>query len=403
MVAYVTGMAAVMKGDWDDEIEALQPALREIRHDIHQHPELGFAERRTGELVLEFLGRHGYRPRRLAETGVVADLHPDRVGSSRTIALRADLDCLPMSETTNLPYRSVHDGCAHKCGHDGHTAALLGVASILAKHRDQVPGNVRLVFQPDEEGTSGGGAEVMIRDGVLEDVAEIYGLHNWPPLPRGRVAVKAGPMMAHVHKIGLVVKGVGGHASEPQRGRDPIVAASHMVTALQTVVSRGLGYAGGAVVSITKFDAGTTTNVIPGRAELAGTIRSFLPEDTARVLERVREVVQGHAAAFGVTAALELTEGYPVVMNDPTCAEAVERVATKVIGPDNVTKTGLPLAAAEDFAFYGREIPAAYFLVGAGEPGGSPTCHHPDFDFNDAILPTCMSMFLGLVRDRLPA
>lgn len=394
-------MAAVTKGDWGDEIEGLQPELREIRHDIHRHPELGFAERRTRDLVVEFLGRHGYEPRTLAETGVVADLHPDRVGKATTIALRADLDCLPMPETTDLPYRSVHDGCAHKCGHDGHTTSLLGVASILAKHRDDVPGNVRLVFQPDEEGTSGGGAEVMIRDGALEHVDEIYGLHNWPPLARGRVAVKPGPMLAHVHRIDLVVRGLGGHASEPQRCRDPIVAASHIVTALQTVVSRGLGYAGGAVVSITKFIGGTADNVIPGHVELAGTIRSFLPEDTSRVLERVREVVDGHAAAFGVTAELQLTEGYPVVMNDTACAEAVERVARNVVGSDNVTRAGLPLAAAEDFAFYGQHIPAAYFLVGAGEPGGSPTCHHPDFDFNDAILPTCMSMFLGLVRDRL--
>lgn len=385
----------------DEEIAALEPELREIRHDIHQHPELGFQERRTHDVIIEFLRRHGYEPRTLATTGVVADLHPDRVGQAKTIALRADIDCLPMPETTDLPYRSVHDGCAHKCGHDGHTAVLLGVAVLLARHRDKVPGNVRLVFQPDEEGTQGGGAPVMIRDGALTDVAEIYGLHNWPPLPRGLLAVRPGPMLAHVHNIALTVRGLGGHASEPQRCRDPIVAAAHMVTALQTVVSRGLGYDGGAVVSITQFTAGTTDNVIPATAELGGTIRSFEPEATSRVLERVREVVEGCAKAFGVEANLELREGYPVLLNDPDCAAAVRRVAQQVVGADCVTEEGLPIAGGEDFAYYGREIPSAYFLVGAGEPGGSPTCHHPDFDFNDAIIPTAVGMFMGIVFDRL--
>ncbi|MBL4687625.1 MAG: amidohydrolase [Nannocystaceae bacterium] len=385
----------------DEEIAALEPELREIRHDIHRHPELGFQERRTRDVIIEFLRRHGYEPRTLATTGVVADLHPDRVGKTKTIALRADIDCLPMPETTDLPYRSVHEGCAHKCGHDGHTAVLLGVALLLARHRDSVPGNVRLVFQPDEEGTQGGGAPVMIRDGALTDVAEIYGLHNWPPLARGLLAVRPGPMLAHVHNIALTVRGMGGHASEPQRCRDPIVAAAHMVTALQTVVSRGLGYDGGAVVSITQFVAGTTDNVIPGTAELGGTIRSFEPEATKRVLERVREVVEGTAKAFGVEANLELREGYPVLLNDPDCAAAVRRVAQQVVGADCVIEEGLPIAGGEDFAYYGREIPSAYFLVGAGEPGGSPTCHHPDFDFNDAIIPTAVGMFMGIVFDRL--
>jgi len=385
----------------DEKIDALQPELREIRHDIHKHPELGFQEERTRDLIVAFLKRHGYSPQVLAETGVIADLHPDRVGKTKTIALRADIDCLPMPETTDLPYRSVHDGCAHKCGHDGHTAVLLGVAALLAQHRDSVAGNVRLVFQPDEEGTVGGGAPVMIREGALRDVAEIYGLHNWPPLPRGKLAVRPGPMLAHVHNVALEVRGLGGHASEPQRCRDPIVAAAHMVTALQTAVSRGLGYDGGAVVSITKFDAGTTNNVIPDVAMLEGTIRSFEPAATERVLERVREIVAGTASALGVQAKLDLEEGYPVLLNDPMCAAAVQRVAEGVFGPDNVGDDMLPIAGGEDFAYYGREIPSAYFLVGAGEPGGSAGCHHPDFDFNDAIMPTAMAMFVGLVHDRL--
>ena len=382
-------------------IEALQPRLREIRHDIHRHPELGFQERRTHGVIVEFLRAHGYEPRTLAHTGVVADLHPDRVGKQKTIALRSDIDCLPMPETTDLPYRSVHDGCAHKCGHDGHIAILLGVAELLAERRDEIAGNVRLVFQPDEEGTQGGGAPVMIADGALHDVAEIYGLHNWPPLARGKLAVKAGAMMAHVHNIVLTVRGKGGHASEPQRCRDPIVAAAQIVSSLQSAVSRGLGFDGGAVVSITKFIAGTTDNVIPATAELAGTIRSFSDHATERVLQRVREIVGGTAAAYGVSAELELQDRYPVLVNDADCAAAVRRVGQVVLGPGNVVDDCLPIAGAEDFAYYARAIPAAYFLVGAGEGVDPPTCHHPDFDFNDAIIPTGISMFLGLVADRL--
>ena len=382
-------------------IDALTPTLREIRHDIHKHPELGFEEHRTGGIVTEWLRKHGYEPRMCGRTGVVADLHPERVGKTKTIALRADMDCLPMPETTDLPYRSVHDGRAHKCGHDGHTAILLGVAALLAERRDAIAGNVRLVFQPDEEGTQGGGAPVMIEDGVLEDVTEIYGLHNWPPMPRGRVGVRAGPMLAHTHRIDLEVTGLGGHASEPQRCRDPIVAASAIVMGLQTAVSRGLGYAGGAVVSITQIHAGTTDNVIPGRASLQGTIRSFEPSATERVLERVREITESTAKAHGCSAELTLTSGYPVLINDAECAAAVRRVAQTVVGADHVVEEGLPIAGGEDFAYFAQKIAAAYFLVGAGAPGGSPTCHHPDFDFADDIIPNAVRLFLGIVEDRL--
>ncbi|HET6582455.1 MAG TPA: amidohydrolase [Nannocystaceae bacterium] len=386
------------------DISALQQELVAIRHDLHEHPELGFAEHRTSALVRTWLERHGYAPRPCATTGLVADLRPDLIGHARTIGLRADLDCLPMPETTDLPYRSVHDGRAHKCGHDGHTAILLGVAAVLARHRDALPGNVRLLFQPAEEGVDGGGAKVMVAEGALDRVDEVYGLHNWPGYPYGHVRVRAGAMLAQTHWLGITVEGKGGHASQPQLCRDPIVAASHLVVALQTVIARGLGYEGGGVVSIARFSAGTTDNVLPERAELEGTVRTFAPEVTARVLERIREIAQGTAATFGVRVDVELEPGYPVVMNDPRCAAAVRKVAERVVGPDRVSEAGVPMAGGEDFAYMAQATPGAYFFVGTGGPAGdTPICHHPDFDFDDRIIPTAMALFLGLVRDRLAA
>jgi len=387
-----------------DQIAALQSELVAIRHDLHQHPELGFEETRTSALVRIWLERFGYAPRPCAKTGLVADLRPDLVGRARTIGLRADLDCLPMPETTDLPYRSVHDGRAHKCGHDGHTAILLGVAAVLAQHRDALPGNVRLLFQPAEEGVDGGGAKVMVAEGALESVDEVYGLHNWPGYPHGHVRVKPGAMLAQTHWLGITVEGLGGHASQPQLCRDPIVAASHLVVALQTVIARGLGYEGGGVVSIARFTAGTTDNVLPARAELEGTVRTFAPQVTARVLERIREIADGVAAMFGVRVDVELEPGYPVVLNDPECAAAVRKVATRIVGAERVSDEGVPMAGGEDFAYMAQATRGAYFFVGTGaRDGGTPICHHPDFDFDDRIIPTAMAMFLGLVRDRLAA
>jgi amidohydrolase len=388
----------------DADIEALVPRLRDIRHDLHKHPELGFEEERTQRLVRGWLSDLGYAPKDCAKTGLIADLRPDLVGKGPTIALRADLDCLPMDELTDLPYRSVHPGRAHKCGHDGHTSIMLGVSAILARHRQSVAGNVRLLFQPAEEGVDGGGARVMVAEGALEDVSEVYGLHNWPGYPKGEVRVISGPIMAEVHKLEVDIVGVGGHGSQPQRCRDPIVAASSFVTALQTVVSRGLGYEGGAVVSIGSFQSGSADNVIPDRARLLGTVRTFTPQVTARVTERIEEVAAGIAAAHGVRIEPRLIPGYPVLVNDADCAGAVESVARDVVGPAAVSSADLPMAGSEDFAFFARERPSAYFFLGAGRPGeDTPVCHHPDFDFDDDLIPTGMAMFLGIVRHRFAA
>ncbi|MEE9382808.1 MAG: amidohydrolase [Nannocystaceae bacterium] len=383
-------------------LRSLVPRLRELRHDLHRHPELGFEEHRTQEIVLRWLRDHGYDPRTCADTGVVADLFPERVGRATTIALRADLDCLPMQERTDLPYRSVHDGRAHKCGHDGHTAILLGVAAELARRKNSIEGNVRLIFQPAEEGVRGGGAKVMIHEGVLSEVAEIYGLHNWPNYAKGEVRVAAGPLMAETHELRITIAGKGGHGSQPQLCRDPIVAAAQLVVALQTVVSRGLGYEGGAVLSVCTLNSGEASNVIPEHAKLSGTIRTFEAHVRTRVVERVREIAAGIATSYGVVVEVALERGYPALINTPTCADAVRRVACQLFGEARVSDRDLPMAGSEDFAYFAQQIPAAYFFLGAGVPGEStPGCHHPDFDFDDDLIPVGVQMLVGIVADRI--
>ncbi len=384
----------------EERIQALVPKLTAIRHDIHQHPELGFEEERTQGMVKAWLEDLGYTPRVSAQTGLIADVRPDL--AENTIALRADLDCLPMQEHTELPYRSVHQGRAHKCGHDGHTAVLMGVAQMLAERRDALRGNVRLLFQPAEEGVRGGGAKVMVAEGALEGVHEVYALHNWPGYPKGEVRVRGGAMMAATAEFDVTITGVGGHGSQPQQCRDPIVAAAGMINALQTVVARGVSSEGGAVVSVCNLHGGTTHNVIPDQVKLGGTIRTFSEAVTQRVFARVKEVVEGAAATYGVTVDLELRRGYPVLVNDQGCADTVARVAERVVGPQRVTDAELPMAGGEDFAYMVQAIPGAYFFLGTGNAElTTPGCHHPDFDFDDDVIPLALRIFLGIVEDRL--
>jgi amidohydrolase len=382
-----------------DRLPDLLPELTRVRHDIHQHPELGFEEHRTQDIVLQWMAAYDITAHAAADTGVVADLHPDR---ETRLALRCDLDALPIEETTDLPYRSVHDGVSHKCGHDGHTTILLGVARMLAAHRDRIDANVRLLFQPAEEGVRGGGARVMVEQGVLAGVPEVYGMHNWPGFPKGNVHVCSGPIMAQVDNITLRLRGRGGHGAQPQRCRDPIVAGAQIVTAAQTVVSRSIGALDAAVVSFGCFRAGKASNVIPPLAELSGTIRTLDPAVRAVVHRRLREVVAGVAQAMGVEADLVIDAEYPVLVNDPVCVAAVERVARA--RDLVVSDAGLPLLASEDFAYFAEQVPAAYFFLGAGRPGAdTPGCHHPDFDFDDELIGTGISMFLGIVEERVTA
>lgn len=382
------------------DVEAISKNLVEIRHDLHQHPELGFEETRTQDIVRTWLEEHGYSPTDSAGTGLVADLNPRKDGP--TIALRADMDALPMEEGGDLPYRSNDPGRAHACGHDGHTTILMGTAALLAKYRETFDGNVRLLFQPAEEGVRGGGATVMVAQGALEGVDEVYGLHTWPGWPKGELRVAAGPVMAQVQTLDVTVRGKGGHGSQPQVCRDPIVAASHLVSAIQTVVSRGLGYEGGAVVSVCSFQAGTTHNVIPDEAVLSGTIRTFDKTTSELVCERLREVARGTACSFGVQVDLEIDSGYPVLFNDSACADVVARIGEQVMGEGTVSAKDLPMAGGEDFAYYAQNRPSAFFFLGAQLEGeDTPLCHHPKFDFDDDLIPLGIELFLRIVADRL--
>ncbi|MCD4748034.1 MAG: amidohydrolase [Thermoanaerobaculales bacterium] len=382
------------------DVEALRKNLVEIRHDLHQNPELGFEETRTQGIVRMWLENHGYSPTDSAGTGLIADLNPRKDGP--TIALRADMDALPMDEGGVLSYRSIIPGKAHACGHDGHTTILMGAAAILARHREAFAGNVRLLFQPAEEGVRGGGATVMVAQGALEGIDEVYGLHSWPGWPKGELRVAAGPVMAQVNTFDITVRGKGGHGSQPQVCRDPIVAASHLVSAIQTVVSRGLGFEGGAVVSVCSFQAGTTHNVIPDEAVLSGTIRTFDEATCERVLERLREVVRGTARSFGVQVELEIDSGFPVLSNDSACAEVVARIGKQVMGEGAVSAKDLPMAGGEDFAYYAQNRPSAFFFLGAQLEGeDTPVCHHPKFDFDDDLIPLGIELFLRIVADRL--
>ncbi|MGA0061198.1 MAG: M20 metallopeptidase family protein [Planctomycetota bacterium] len=384
-------------------LQDLLPRLRGVRQDLHRHPELGFEEHRTQGIVTAWLEELGYVPRACAGTGGVADLRPGAPGP--VIALRADMDALPIHEDTDLPYRSVHEGVAHKCGHDGHTTVMLGVAAALATRRDSLPhGNVRLLFQPAEEGVRGGGARVMVEEGALEGVAEVYGHHNWPNFPRGEVRVAAGPVMAQEATFRITLKGWGGHASQPQVTRDPLTAGAQLVTALNGIAARGIGHHGGAVLSVTSFQCGTTRNVIPGRGVLLGTVRALDEALGERIVARIRDVAAGIAAAHLVEAEVEIGRGFPVLPNDASCVEAVRAAAADIVGPDAVSGAGLPLAASEDFAYFARAVPGAYFFMGAGRvEGETPGCHHPDFDYDDELIVPTARIFVRLAEARLAA
>lgn len=370
-----------------------------LRQDLHAHPELAFAEERTADLVARELTRYGLEVHRgLAKTGVVGVL---RAGSSpRMIALRADMDALPLTEVNETSYRSRHQGRMHACGHDGHTAMLLGAARYLAAPPD-FDGTVVFIFQPAEEGE--GGAAVMIQDGLFErfPVDAVYGLHNWPGLPVGTMAVMPGPVMAGTCGFTIRVHGHGCHAAMPHQGIDPIVIAAQLVQALQTVVSRTLHPCEAAVVSVTQFHAGETWNIIPEDVELRGTIRTFRPEVQATVEATIERLCAGIAAAHGARIEISFDHRYPPTVNHPVAAAFCRRVAVAVCGEGQVMTDAQPSMGAEDFAFMLAAKPGCYVWLGNGPGTGGCTLHNPHYDFNDELLPIGVSYWATLVRSAL--
>ncbi|CAB3885568.1 MULTISPECIES: M20 aminoacylase family protein [Achromobacter] len=373
-----------------------QPEFAQWRQDLHAHPELGFQEHRTAEQVAAKLRHWGLEVHEgIGGTGVVAVLPGKRPGNRR-IGLRADMDALPMQEKTTLPYRSVHDGAFHGCGHDGHTATLLAVALHLSQNRD-FAGTVNFIFQPAEETLAGGAA--MIADGLFKRFPcdEIYGLHNNPMLGKGRVAVREGALLAACDGFTIRVHGVGCHGGMPQQGNDPVVIASQLVGMLQTVVSRSLDPLVAGVVSVGMMHGGSAPNVIPDMMELRGTVRTMSVSARETALRRMREICEGLALANATRIDCEFGLGCPPTINAPGPAATVAAAAARVVGAESVDTRITPLMASEDFSYLLQECPGAYFFVGQD----GPFCHHPEFDFDDDILPTGAAVFVEIVRDRL--
>jgi amidohydrolase len=370
--------------------------LQELRRDLHRHPELAYREARTAARVVAELTALGLEPRAIADTGVVADL-----GASPAVALRADLDALPIDEQGDVEHRSTIVGAMHACGHDGHVAILVGAAAALAASRARLGRRgVRLLFQPAEEG--GAGAARLIAEGALDGVEAVYGLHNWPATSRGAVAVRAGAMMAASGLFEIVVAGRGGHGSQPHLARDPVLAAAQVVTALQALISRERDPLEPAVVSVCSIHGGSARNVIPDQVTLAGTTRALDDAGIDRLGERLAEVARGVAMAARCDATVEARRQYPAVVNHPASAHLAAEAARDVLGPRAVTEAGLPVMGAEDFSFYLRERPGAFLFLGAGREGeASPPLHSSRYDFDDSLILPGALLMLRIVERTL--
>ncbi len=382
--------------------------LAGIRRDIHAHPELAFQEARTSDIVARELTAYGMEVHRgLAGTGVVGILRKGQ--SSRAIGLRADMDALPLQEKNEFGHRSKHAGRMHACGHDGHTAMLLGAARYIAKNLDSVDfdGSVVFIFQPAEESESGsaGGADAMIQDGLFRDfpMDAVFGLHNWPGIPVGEMAIIPGPVMAGTCTFEIEVCGKGCHAAMPHQGADTLVAASHLVVSLQTVVSRNLDPCEAAVVSVTQIHGGEAMNVIPDDAVLRGTIRYFKPEVLELAEESIQRICSGIESLFGVTVKVSFDRRYPPTINSVAEAEICQEVGTDLVGGDRVRTADLPSMGAEDFAYMLKEKPGCYIWLGNGAGAGSCSLHNPHYDFNDDILALGISYWVRLVEKNLRA
>jgi amidohydrolase len=369
--------------------------LVEWRRDFHRHPELAFQEERTSRVIRAFLESIGLDVRACGGTGLRAVLQGGRPG--RTVALRADMDALPVHEANEVAYRSAVDGVMHACGHDGHMAILMGAARDLAARRETLPGRVVFLFQPAEE-TPPGGAERMIADGALEGVDAIFGLHLWQPLPTGDVGLRPGAMMAQSDSIRLVITGRGGHASQPHLAVDPILAASHVVIAAQSVASRFVDPVQPVVVSFTTIHGGTTHNVIPDTVELKGTVRTIDRDVQRAVKARLQEVCEETCRLFGASGAFEYLDGYPPLVNHPEVIGLVDSVAREAFGAERV-RTIPPVMGGEDFARYVQAVPGAFVMLGIGN--GHPFPHHnARFDIDEAALPLGVRLMTG-VAERL--
>jgi amidohydrolase len=384
-----------------NRVADLQPDIQAWRRDIHEHPELLYDVHRTAAFVAERLREFGCDEvaTGLGQTGVVGVIKgrkPVVNGDIKGIGLRADMDALPLQEETGLPYASKTPGKMHACGHDGHTAMLLGAARYLAETRN-FAGDAVVIFQPAEEG--GAGAAAMLKDGLLERFAvdQVYGMHNGPGIPVGSFAIRPGPIMASTDAVNIRIEGLGGHAARPHLSIDSVLVGAQLITALQSIVSRSVDPLQSAVVSICEFHAGNARNVIPQTAELRGTVRTLTAEIRQLVEKRVREVVAGVAQMTGAKIDLNYERGYPVVVNHASQTDVAKRVAKEVAGDANVEEM-VPLMGGEDFAYMLEQRPGAFIFCGNGDTAG---LHHPAYNFNDDAIVFGTSYWIKLVENTL--
>jgi len=383
-----------------NSIAALEEEMTAWRRDFHMHPELAYEETRTAGIVAEKLESWGIEVKRgLGKTGVVGVIRG--TGEGPSIGLRADMDALPIVEANDTPWKSQNNGVMHACGHDGHTTMLLGAAKYLAETRN-FAGTVNVIFQPAEEGFAG--AQAMIDDGLFEDFPcdQVYGLHNWPQMPAGTIAAVKGPIMAAADKFDITVTGKGAHGAMPHHGVDPVVIGSQIVTALQSLVSRTNDPMSTAVISITMFHAGAAYNVIPDEAVLSGTVRTFDGKVQDRIEAGMAAIAEGVAKGMGGSAAVNYRRGYPATVNHDRQTDLAAGVAASIVGADNVRDDVEPTMGAEDFAFMLNQKPGCYLWLGQGGGASEANVHHPQYDFNDKVLPIGASVLARLVEDLQP-
>ncbi len=380
------------------QVESIAEEIISIRRDIHQHPELGFEVHRTAEIVANKLNELGMDVQTgIGKTGVVGNL---RCGAGPTIALRADMDALPVQETGDCEYKSVNDGVMHACGHDGHTAMLLGAAKVLSGQRDQINGTVRFLFQPAEEGE--GGARYMIEDGCLEGVDEAYGIHLWNYQKYGEVGVKEGPILAAADQFQITIKGLGGHGATPQGSVDAVVVSAHLITALQTIVSRNTNPLESTVVSIGMINGGYNFNIIADEIVLKGTARAYTEENRVLIKTRMQEIIDGIGQTFGAAIEFDYRDGYPPTINAEAAFEKLLASATKIVGDG----AGYPYLSmgGEDFSYYAQKVPGCFFFVGSApedQPFRSVPQHCSHFDIDERALLVGSSIFVQLIEDQL--
>ncbi|ODT83133.1 MAG: amidohydrolase [Pelagibacterium sp. SCN 64-44] len=382
-----------------NRIAEFHDEITEWRRDFHAHPELLYAVERTAGIVADKLRSFGCDDvvTGIGQTGVVGIIN-GKGGGTRTIGLRADMDALPMTERTGKPHASTSEGRMHACGHDGHTAMLLGAAKYLAETRN-FSGRVALIFQPAEEGGAGGKA--MLDDGLVEkfDIAEFFGMHNWPGMPAGHFGIRAGGIMAATDRFYIDIIGRGGHAARPQTTIDPVLVAANMIVGMQAIVSRNVDPLANAVLSVTMVEAGEADNVISQSAKITGTVRTLDGAVQDQIEDRLNAFVPALAASFGAEAKLRYARGYPVTVNAPAQTGFAAEVAREVAGPERVDADAPPSMGGEDFSFMLNQRPGAYIFIGNGD---SSELHTETYDFNDAVIPAGVSYWVRLVERALP-